>query len=96
MTSLGNLCQYFTTLIIKKFFLTAYLNQPSSSLKPSALVAGIFMCIPLFLACPTSLDGQRDSGLAKQSQCKCAKLVRDKLMLPKHVKDHKNLQMQSI
>jgi len=36
--SLGNLCQGFTTLIIKNVFLTSSLNLPSFSLKPSPLV----------------------------------------------------------
>ncbi|KAK4815356.1 hypothetical protein QYF61_001344 [Mycteria americana] len=37
-TSLGNLCQCFTTVIVKKFFLISSLNLPSLSLKPLPLV----------------------------------------------------------
>ncbi|KAK4807049.1 hypothetical protein QYF61_018390 [Mycteria americana] len=37
-TSLGNLFQCFTTLIVKKFFLISSLNLPSFSLKPLPLV----------------------------------------------------------
>jgi len=37
-TSLGNLCQGFTTLSVKKFFFMSRLNLPSFSLKPSPLV----------------------------------------------------------
>ncbi|KAK4827897.1 hypothetical protein QYF61_022320 [Mycteria americana] len=37
-TSLGNLCQCFTTFIIKNFFLISSLNLPSFTLKPLPLV----------------------------------------------------------
>ena len=37
-TSLGNLCQCFTTLSVKNFFLISSLNLPSFGLKPSPLV----------------------------------------------------------
>ena len=37
-TSLGNLCQGFTTLSIKHFFLISSLNLPSFSLNPLPLV----------------------------------------------------------
>ena len=37
-TSLGNLVQCLTTLIVKYFFLISSLNLPSLSLKPLALV----------------------------------------------------------
>ncbi|KAK4830856.1 hypothetical protein QYF61_013785 [Mycteria americana] len=37
-TSLGNLCQCFTTFIVKNFFLRSSLNLPSSSLKPLPFV----------------------------------------------------------
>ncbi|NXJ99538.1 HLTF factor, partial [Corythaixoides concolor] len=37
-TSLGNLCQCFTTLIVKNFFLVSSLSLPSFSLKPLPLV----------------------------------------------------------
>jgi len=37
-TSLGNLCQCFTTLIVKNFFLISSLSLPSFSLKPLPLV----------------------------------------------------------
>jgi len=37
-TSVGNLFQYFTTLIVKNFFLTSGLNLPSLGLKPLLLV----------------------------------------------------------
>ena len=37
-TSLSNLCQRFTTLIVKNFFFVPSLKLPSFSLKPSPLV----------------------------------------------------------
>jgi len=37
-TSLGNLCQCFTTRVVKNFFLIASLNLLSFSLKPLLLV----------------------------------------------------------
>jgi len=36
-TSLGNLCQDFTTLIVKNFFFISSLNLPSFNLKPFPL-----------------------------------------------------------
>jgi len=38
-TSLGNLCQGFTTLIVKNLFLTSSLNLPSLSLKPCIYIS---------------------------------------------------------
>jgi len=40
-TSLGNLCQCFTTLIVKKFFSLSSLNLPLFSLKPLLLVLSL-------------------------------------------------------
>jgi len=39
--SLGNLCQCFTTFIVKNFFLRSDLNLPSFSLKPLLLVLSL-------------------------------------------------------
>jgi len=38
---LGNLCQCFTTLMVKNFFLISNLNLPSSSLDPFPLVLSL-------------------------------------------------------
>ena len=55
-TSLGNLCQCFTTLIVKNIFLTSSLNLPSFSLKPLPLVLSqqaLLKCLsPSFLQAP--------------------------------------------
>ena len=40
-TSLGNLCQGFTTLIVKKLFLISSLNLPFFILKPLPLVLSL-------------------------------------------------------
>ena len=40
-TSLGSLCQGFTTLSVKHFFLTSSLKLPSFSLKPSPPVLSL-------------------------------------------------------
>ena len=48
ITSLGNLFQCFTTLIVKNFFPTSSLNLPSSSLKPGHAKTSV----PMFLRSP--------------------------------------------
>jgi len=50
ITSLGSLCQCFTTLIVKNYFLVSSLNLPSFSLKPLPLVLSqqILLKKPLF------------------------------------------------
>ena len=63
-TSLGNLCQCFTTLVTENFFLIPSLNLPSYSLKPFLLVLitrePTEESVPFFLMAPSS-DTERYS-----------------------------------
>ena len=55
-TSLGNLCQCLTTLIVQNFFLISSLNLSRSSLKPSSLAQSQWTLLrglsPSFLQLP--------------------------------------------
>jgi len=59
-TSLGNLCQCFTTLMVKNFFLLSSLNVPSLSLKPLLLVLSQQTLLkrfsPSFLQAPSGTE----------------------------------------
>jgi len=54
--SLGNLCQCFTILMVKNFFLVSNLNLPSFSLQPFPLVLSVHTLVkspsPSFLYAP--------------------------------------------
>jgi len=69
--SLGNLCQGFTTLTVKNFFLISSLNLPSLNLKPSSLVlfqqALLERLFPSFLKAPSG-TGRLQWGLPRKGR----------------------------
>ena len=68
--SLGNLCQGFTTLTAKYFFLISSLNLPSLVLKPLLLVLSL-QCL---LKCYVGIKGGMSISLCKVWICKVCTL----------------------